>query len=200
MKKFLFSLGLLCLWQVLPAQFSTKQILGVGAGNAETIIRTDSDTRFIIAGKGNLYAYAMEVNRIGIPFRDRDFKNVVGPALRSEFTDVVNNGNGYTFVGDCDDCDPGSMNSRVMMVLSTDKQLNVTNIIKLDVPAGSDPNEEMFGWQKIKKDGNGYIVASQLTKLSGQDTLSNIALTKLDANLDVMWHKRYDWDRYDNNR
>lgn len=184
--------------QALSAQFSTKEILGVGRGNAETIINATSSTRYVIAGKGNQFAYASEVNRIGIVFRNRDFKNVIGPAIRSEFTDVVNNGSGYTFVGDCDSCDVGSGNARVMMVLQTDRDFNVSNIVKLDVPMGSEPNEEMFGWQKIKQDGNGYIVASQLTKLSGQDTLSNIALTKFDANLDVLWHKRYDWDRYDN--
>lgn len=174
--------------------------LPTGPGNALKVTRVDNN-RYVIVGKSYGRAFAYKVNRSGQPVKIRTFTNIIGGTW-SEFTDMVEINGAYYMVGACDDCitgDPG----RKIVVVKTDEEFKTLKVSKLNAPMPSNLDEPL-GWSKIEADGNDIVVMSQLALLgdvfggSPMDTLTNFALTRMDENLDIKYHRRYDYDKFDN--
>ncbi|MEI6408354.1 MAG: T9SS type A sorting domain-containing protein [Bacteroidota bacterium] len=181
-----------------PTSTLTNRILPIGPGNAEKVIDAGSGS-YLVMGKGNTAAYLMRVNKTGTPLLSKNYASAIG-GIRSEFTDGVKTGDGFILVGDCDACNAANPSSqaRRMLILKTDQNLNVKKLVYLDAPTNISKPYQVFGWQKLRRDGTKLLVASQLLFGEGNGRRTDLAVTQLDTLLNITSHKALDVNPMDN--
>jgi hypothetical protein len=181
-----------------PAYLITNKILPTGPGNAEKIIDAGSGS-YLVMGKGNLGAYLMRVNKFGNSLLSKNYKNAIG-GIRSEFTDGLKTNDGYILVGDCDACNQSnpSDQSRRMIVVKTDQNLNLKKLVYVDAPTNLSKPYVVYGFQKLRKDGNKLVMASQLLYGTDSNRRTDLAITQLDTALNISSHKALDVNPMDN--
>lgn len=167
-------------------------------GNAEKIQQV-APGEFLTIGKAYGHAYIALLDSEGNEININDLEDEVG-GIRSEITDMVVTPTSYYFIGDVDLSGPNSSPDRKILLVKTNKDLEVIEKNYVDPPAHPTKNYKLWGYQEMRLDGSSNLISLiQLTYKAGNDTTyTDYALLQVDLDLKEQFYETYDFHLLDN--